>query len=175
MTRFSNPADSELLPPSAEAHEEPWLEVQPFPDTGARHSFVSGKKDSKAIRVRYFARESTREFVGRAWFGPEAEGPPGHVHGGAQAALLDEGMGAAAWFAGHPVLAAKIEVNFKRPLPLGSIVFLRTEIERVEASKIHLRASLLTADGGLYTESIGLFIEIPFEELAKKLKKPSGK
>ena len=35
-------------------------------------------------------------------------GPPGHVHGGAMAAALDEAMGAVCWMNGHPVVAATI-------------------------------------------------------------------
>jgi hypothetical protein len=47
-------------------------------------------------------------------------GPPGHTHGGASAALLDEVMGAAVWRAGYQVAAGNLEVEYRRPVPLGS-------------------------------------------------------
>ena len=86
----------------------PWVDAIPFPGTVNPVSFVSGNRETRAIRVRYFEKKSASLFAGRAWFGPETVGPPGYSHGGSQAALLDEGMGAAAWLSGKSVLAAKI-------------------------------------------------------------------
>lgn len=163
------PDYQDLLPPMLAAGEEAWTEAHPFPESGARASFVSGRKDSQAIRIRYFARKSTAEFIGRAWFGPDSEGPPGHAHGGSQAAVLDEGMGAAAWFLGHPVLAAKIEINFRNSVPLGTEVTLRVTIDRIEGRKVFVSGRLNGDDEKLYAESTGLFIEIPLEELSRRL------
>src|SRR5690349_90349 len=47
------------------------------------------------------------------------QGPPGHAHGGCLSAILDEAMGAVVWCAGHPVVAGRLEVDFKRAVPLG--------------------------------------------------------
>lgn len=165
----SGPAYENLLSPKIEAGEEEWIEAHPFPESGAKASFVSGRKDSQAIRIRYFARKTSGEFIGRAWFGPESEGPPGHAHGGSQAAVLDEGMGAAAWFLGHAVLAAKIEINFRNSLPLGTEVTLRVVIDKIEGRKVFVSGRLNGDDDTLYAESTGLFIEIPMEELTRRL------
>ncbi|MBC7386982.1 MAG: PaaI family thioesterase [Cryobacterium sp.] len=169
MTELS-PLISELLPPAVPAGEEAWTEVRPFPDTGTKSSFVSGNPNSGAIRVRYFARKGLGDFIGRAWFGPETEGPPGHAHGGSQAALLDEGMGAAAWTAGHPVLAAKLEVNFRKSLPLRTHVEVRANVERIEGKKVFVRGSLVGLDGTVYSESAGLFVVIDTAALLARVK-----
>ena len=135
-----------------------WTDASPFPRKYTKHSFVSGDPDSQAIRVRYFKKGAS--FAGRAWFGPHCEGPPAHCHGGSQAALLDEGMGAVAWAAGHSVLAAKIEINFRAPLPIGTTLTMWCEIENVQGKKIYTRACLENDEGVVYSEGTGLFIVV---------------
>src|ERR1700709_466682 len=46
---------------------------------GVRGFFASGERGGDRLRVRYFWRGGDRPLVGRAWFGPGAEGPPGHA------------------------------------------------------------------------------------------------
>lgn len=148
--------DSLVLPGAAGE----WVAAKPFPDTTTRFSYVSGDPESRAIRIRYFHNQATEQFAGRAWFGPEAEGPPGHAHGGSQAALLDEGMGAAAWHSGKTVLAAKIEINFRLPLPLGTVLTLWAEITKIEGRKVFTTGRLESDDGRVFSEGTGLFIVI---------------
>ncbi len=149
-----------VLPSTRSGASSDWVQAKPFPRVPSEDSYVSGNPQSRAIRVQYFHHAGTREFAGRAWFGPGSEGPPGHAHGGSQAALLDEGMGAAAWHSGNSVVAAKIEINFREPLPLGTILTMWTEITRVEGRKVYARARLEGDDGVVYSDGTGLFIVI---------------
>ncbi len=131
-----------------------------FPDTDHLQSFLSGDPESLAVRVRYFWREIDGVLHARAWFGPRAKGPPGHAHGGSIAALLDESMGCVAWQAGHPVLAARINVSFRRSVPLGRIYQVEAWVERATGRKFSLVAKLSDQDGGVFAESEGLFVEL---------------
>lgn len=135
-----------------------WSDAVPFPRVATKHSFVSGDPQSNALRVRYFKKDQL--FAGRAWFGSLTEGPPGHAHGGSQAALLDEGMGAVAWSSGHSVLAAKIEINFRAPLPVGTLLTMWCEIDQVVGKKVYTRARLEDDRGVVYSEGTGLFIVV---------------
>ncbi|MBS1962922.1 MAG: PaaI family thioesterase [Bdellovibrionales bacterium] len=165
------PSYEELrLPPALDAagDDSPWADAKPFPDRVNNRSFISGRRDSRAIRVRYFEKKSAKIFAGRAWFGPEAEGPPGFAHGGSQAALLDEGMGAAAWLSGKTVLAAKIEINFRAPLPLGTVLTVRSEVTKIEGKKVYASGRLEADDGTVYSDGTGLFVVIDAAALAKK-------
>ncbi|HXT52702.1 MAG TPA: PaaI family thioesterase, partial [Thermoanaerobaculia bacterium] len=91
--------------------EPGWKALDPFRIEGGRGSFVSGDPVGDTLRVAYFRREGDGRLMGRAWFGPGTAGPPGHAHGGAMAAVLDEAMGAAAWMAGHIAVAAHLATD----------------------------------------------------------------
>jgi len=53
-----------------------------------------------------------------------AQGAPGFVHGGALAAILDEAMTAACWARGRKVMVARLEVDYRQPVPLGAQLVL---------------------------------------------------
>jgi acyl-coenzyme A thioesterase PaaI-like protein len=145
--------------------------VYPFP--GAPQSFVSGDPNGHRLRVAYFQQQD-RTLTARAWFGRGAEGPPGYAHGGAVAAVLDEAMGAAAWAGGHPSIAARIEVDFRLPVPLGIDAVVEMSVERIEGRKIATRARLRDADGRVLAESAGLFVRLTDEQLRDARRRGPG-
>jgi len=89
------------------------------------------------------------------------QGPPGHAHGGLSAAVLDEVMGAAVWQAGYMVAAAKIEVNYRKPVPLGTLITTRGYITRRVGRKIYTRGEICLPSGAILVESKGLFVVAP--------------
>lgn len=93
----------------------------------------------------------------KAWFGRETQGPPGHVHGGAMAAVLDEAMGGACWMNGHRTVAAKIAVSFLEMVKLETETRVESRIERVDGRKVYVRAMLFDRERRV-AESDGLFI-----------------
>ena len=129
-----------------------WTPIDAFP----QRSFVSGDPDGDRLRVQYYERDSA--LLARVWFGPEAEGPPGHAHGGALAAVIDEAMGYAAWLAGHPVVAARLTTDFRRMLPLGTVCTVEPVVERVDGRKVHVAARIAGPDGTVYAEGSEIFV-----------------
>jgi acyl-coenzyme A thioesterase PaaI-like protein len=144
-----------------------WVPIDPFPVTGPHVSFVSPGPTGGRLRVAYFRRPSDGKLVGRAWFGPETEGPPGHAHGGSIAAVLDETLGAAAWAAGHPVVVASLTVDFRQLLPLGTDATFEAWIDRTEGRKIWTRARLLDGSGQLLAEGRALCVTLADEHVEK--------
>jgi acyl-coenzyme A thioesterase PaaI-like protein len=140
--------------------EPGWTPIDPLRLEGGPRSFVSGDPDGGRLRVRYFRRERDGRLVGRAWFGPGAQGPPGHAHGGSMAAVLDEAMGAAAWMAGHLVVAVRLDTSFQRMLPLGTDALLEAWVERMEGRKVWTLGRLLGADGEPFAEAEALFLKL---------------
>ncbi len=144
------------------AGEPGWQPLTPFWEILGTRSFVSSE-DGDRIRARYY--QCADGVRARAWFGPGAEGPPGHVHGGALAALLDEAMGMAALSTGRVVVAARIEVDFRSMVPLGETVTAEMTLEPGTGAKVPVRATLRRADGTATCQATGLFVEIGSDAL----------
>lgn len=154
--------------------EAGWVPVKPFRLEGGRGSFVSGEPEGDRLRVRYFRRASDGRLVGRAWFGPGAQGPPGHAHGGSIAAVLDEAMGAAAWLEGHLVVAVQLDTSFRTLLPLGTDTYLEAWVEGVDGRKVRAHARLHALDNATFAEANGLFLEIDPERFRPMLEKAAA-
>ncbi len=144
-----------------------WTSCQPFPRPGTLLSFLSGGPTGARLRVAYFRRDDDRRLVGRAWFGPETEGPPGHAHGGSIAAVLDEALGAAAWAAGQAVVVASLTVEFRRMVPLGTDATFETWLESIEGRKIRTRATLTDPEGRLLAEGRALCVTLAGQQAAE--------
>lgn len=149
------------LPPGALDPEPGWLPLGewPFP-TGKPGRFVSGDETGTRFRLRYYRDPDDTECMrGKVWFGPGAEGPPRHAHGGSMAALLDEAAGMAAWGAGIPVVAATLTTHFKRMLPLGKVVEFESHIVSRQGRRVVIEARLFDGDT-VYSTADGLFMVI---------------
>lgn len=144
--------------------ESEWQELQAPGDGRSSRSFVSGDPGGDRLRVRYY-RTPSGNLTARVWFGPGSQGPPGHAHGGCLAAILDESMGAAAWLAGHTVLAVRISVDFRSMVPLGSVAAVETRIEGVQGRKVQVRGAILNLAGEVLAEGEGLFLTVEPEKL----------
>ncbi len=98
--------------------------------------------------------------TGRAWsdfhLGAAYEGPPGLVHGGVSALILDQLLGEAAGAGGKPGMTGTLTLRYRRGTPLGP---LRAEahIARVEGVKTFAVGHLSDAEG-LTVEAEGVFI-----------------
>lgn len=151
-----------------------WQEVQ-LPFAHAVRSFVSGDPNGDRIRVRYFKTEELDQIWGRVWFGPGAEGPPGCVHGGAQAAVLDEVCGGCVWIFGHQVVALKLETDFLSFVPLQTELTLKAWIVQRDKRKIFTEGTLSDQDGQILARARVLFIQLSSEHMQKlgsNLQKP---
>ena len=90
------------------------------PETGERwYSPVYGPGSPVAppMVVEDFPDEG--RCVGRVTVGKKHEGPPGLVHGGVLAILLDHVLARSARAAGHGGLTATLTVTYRRPVHLG--------------------------------------------------------
>jgi acyl-coenzyme A thioesterase PaaI-like protein len=154
--------------------EPGWIPLEPPRLEGGHRSFVSSDAEGDRLRVRYFHIDGEERLVGRAWFGPGAQGPPGHAHGGSIAAVLDEAMGAAAWTAGHLVVAVRLDTRFLRMLPLDTDTRLEASVERVEGRKVWLRGVLTDDAGEPFAEAEGLFVKLDPERFGPLIEKAAA-
>lgn len=145
--------------------EPGWVAITPFPLVEGTFLF-----DGERVRIAYFRTAGDPTLFARAWFGVKSMGPPGHVHGGAMAATLDEAMGAVAWMNEFQCVAATIKISFLEMLPLETETTVKATIDRVEGRKIHVSASLTNGAGRRVAEGTGLFIVLR-EDTLKELSK----
>ena len=144
------------------------IPVDPFPSGPSTRSFVSGKAAAaERTRVEYFRDPDNNHLHATVWFGPHTEGPPASVHGGAIAAVLDEAMGAVCWMNGHPVVGARIVINYLHMTPLGFAGRVESWIERVDGRKLFIRSRLSSDEGKVHAEGEALFIELQAEVKAR--------
>src|SRR6185436_18046512 len=121
--------------------------------------------DGDRVRLAYFRKPNEPTLYAKAWFGKGTMGPPGHVHGGAMAATLDEAMGAAAWMNDHKCVAATITINFIAMLPIETETIVEARIDRIDGRKIHLCAEIRNPAGDLVAEGSGLFVILREDQL----------
>ena len=142
----------------------PWLPLAEHPRGATIAAFAArsflGRAGDDRLTVRYLARGDGRDARLRveARFGPLAEGPPGHAHGGSTAAVLDEALGVAAWLAHRPAVAARLEVDFRAPVPLGASASVEPTLEALDERKARVRGRLVGDDGTVYAEALGVFV-----------------
>lgn len=99
--------------------------------------------------------------IGKVVIDESKEAPPGHAHGGSLATLVDEVMGASAWFGGHRVLAVNLNISLKLAVPLHLEVTLKGRVERREGRKVYTTGELILPDGRIAVEGTGIFVEAP--------------
>jgi acyl-coenzyme A thioesterase PaaI-like protein len=70
-------------------------------------------------------------------------------------------MGAAAWTLGHKVLAANLNINYHKPVPLNTSLIVHGWVESHEGRKVFTAGEIILPDGSVSTSGTGLFIEAP--------------
>lgn len=122
--------------------------------------FICGPDNPEGMGLDWYARDGRIRSSFR--FGESQQGPRNHAHGGAAAAVLDEAMGAAVWSAGHQVLAANLNVDFRAPVPLGVEVYVEAWVDAVDGRKARAAARLfLPGSERSLVEATGLFVSVP--------------
>ncbi|MEE2035099.1 PaaI family thioesterase [Rhodococcus chondri] len=87
------------------------------------------------------------------------QGPPGHVHGGVAALLLDHTLGVANAWAGRSGATAQLNVRYHRPTPLFEPLTICGRLVSQEGRKINTIGEIKTADGTVCVSVEALFID----------------
>ena len=87
------------------------------------------------------------------------QGPPGLVHGGWIAAMLDQAVGSVSAIETSPGLTAHLEVDYRRPTPLFTPLEITSWVERVEGRKVYV-AGQIKAHGQVTAEGRALMIRV---------------
>ncbi len=131
-----------------------------------RWCYGCGDKNPEGLKIDFAV--DGRLVSGRFLPRKEHQGFPGVAHGGIAAAALDEAMGWAIYAAGAWAMTARMEVRYRRPVPLGDEVVVKAEVVRDRGRRLEAEARLETPSGEVLAEANGLFLRIP-EEKARQL------
>jgi uncharacterized protein (TIGR00369 family) len=88
------------------------------------------------------------------------EGPPGYLHGGILATLLDETMSKTVRARGLRAVTGRMEIDYRRPVRSAAPIRLEGRLLRSEGRKHWTEARILDARGHMLAEAKGIFIEI---------------
>ncbi|SIO86482.1 PaaI family thioesterase [Nocardiopsis sp. JB363] len=91
------------------------------------------------------------------------QGPPGLVHGGWIAAMLDQAVGSVSAVETSPGLTANLEIDYRRPTPLFTPLEITSWVERVEGRKVYV-AGQIRAHGKITAEGTALMIRVEVPE-----------
>ena len=130
----------------------------PLPEHG--DCFVCGHSNPKSIGITWYVLPNghiTTTFT----FTKAQQGPPGHLHGGASAAVLDEAMGAAVWSSGYPVVSVNLNIDYHQPVPLGVPVTVEAYITGQDGKALHTKAEIRLPDGSVAVSGRGIYVAAP--------------
>lgn len=128
--------------------------------TGAgtrRSNPVGGPENPIAPPVRFFGCDDG-SVRAELTLGPVYQGPPGCVHGGISALIIDHMMGFANHWGGRFGMTAHYEMDFRSPTPLLEPLSFRAWVDEVEGRKTWTNATIHAGER-LCVEARGLFLE----------------
>lgn len=130
--------------------------------------FGTSFKDGLGFEYVMFYNDVEQRIVCVFQGGPHLQGVPGFLHGGAIATMIDSTLGMSAVIAGGSVMTANLNINFKRPISLCSVVLINSQLDKIEGRKLFFSSNIQSIDEKiLHTEATGLFIKLDPEK--KKL------
>ncbi len=132
--------------------------MKKLPEHGS--CFVCGTQNPQSLGITWYQNEDgsiRAEMV----FTEAHQGPPGHTHGGASAAVLDEAMGVAVWRAGYSVASVNLEINYSKPLPLGQKVNITARVAEIHPRKVLTTGEIRLANGVVAVTGRGVYAEAP--------------
>jgi uncharacterized protein (TIGR00369 family) len=123
-----------------------------------RLCYACGPANEQGLHMT-FRREGERTVCD---FSPSAfqQGYPGRMHGGVVSTMLDEAMGWAVYHAHEWGATARLNVRYRRPVPLDRELRVDAWIVRNRARLIELRAEIRDTAGRLLAEADGVFMKL---------------
>lgn len=139
--------------------DQPAHPMQPRNHDMRNRCFGCGEDNPAGLHL-VFAQEPDGSVSATATLGHNYEGPPGHLHGGIIATLMDETMSKANRARGEIALTRQLQVEYLRPIPSSRPIHLRGHVERIEGRKLWTKAVIEDADGNTLAIGSGFFLSV---------------
>lgn len=95
------------------------------------------------------------------------EGGPGLAHGGVVAAVLDDLFGFLLYRTGSPMVTARLEIDYRRPIALDVEYVAAARVDSQEGRKVWCEGSLCDEGGVVVAQARGLFLQVDFSHFQR--------
>ena len=146
-TRYTALLEGRMPDPTPHGHE---IEFD-------RTSIVGGRLNPFGLDARH--HRDGDEAVTTVNFGPAFEGPPGRVHGGAVALVIDEATATVLPMEGRFGFTGSMSLKLVAPAPLGVDVQFRSRLVGEEGRKLFVRC-VATGPAGTFAEADAVYIQV---------------
>jgi len=122
--------------------------------------FGCGPGNAHGLKLRFKLDHANNSSMAKVKLPRQFEGPPGHIHGGILATLMDEAMGKVNKIFDTVSMTRHMEISYLRPSPLGVTLTVTGRFVKREGRKMFMEGEIRNAAGDLLVHSKGLFIQI---------------
>jgi len=128
---------------------------------GSKMCFACGANNPIGLHLDFWTDGETvwTEFTP----GQEHQGWPGVLHGGLIATLMDETMGRTAFLKNLWTVSVKLDVAYRKPVPLGQPLKVTARIDQLRGSRMLTSGQMLLPDGTVAVEAHGLYLRVSDE------------
>jgi uncharacterized protein (TIGR00369 family) len=137
----------------------PIEKLTPMVHAAQNRCFGCGQASAIGLHLEFLLAED-RSVVCQATIPTDFEGPPGYVHGGIIATILDEAMSKSVRATGIASMTRQLEIDYLRPVHSDTPIRVEGRLVRGEDRKHWAEARILNARGSVLAQSKGLFIEV---------------
>ena len=160
---ISPPADAVAPPPPA-GSPGPGELTSPHFETCRGCADVEG-----SLRIVSWVSDDGQGIVSRFAVGDVHHGAPGILHGGLLVAAFDESMGCAHALYDLRAVTARLETDFRAPMPVGHEAWFVSRVEAIVGRKLFVSstAHLDAPDGPVVATALALFLEVGDEHFLR--------
>ena len=122
-----------------------------------------------SLRLRSWVGDDGISVVSRFDVLDEHQGAPGLLHGGMLMTAFDDALGTAYTQVSRSAVTARLETDFRRPVPVGTALWLRSRVDAVVGRKIYVSgdARLGDLDGEVAGTARALFLKVGVEHFLR--------
>jgi acyl-coenzyme A thioesterase PaaI-like protein len=130
-----------------------WPKIELDPGQDQEYCFGCGKSNPIGLKLHFNWDEVNSTTT--AQFSPDRnlQGWAGFVHGGISACVLDEAIGWASMFAGTNNVTAKLQVRFRRMIPIDQTYLVSCRIVKRTSRLIETEAFIKDTAGVIFAEA----------------------
>lgn len=157
-------------PADAEAPQRHPKAPGPGEPTAAHYEGCRGCGDVPgSLRIRSWVGDDGVSVHSRFDVLAEHQGAPGLLHGGMLMTAFDDALGTAYTQVARSAVTARLETDFRRPVPVGTTLWLRSRIDARVGRKIYTSgvAFLGELDGEVAGTARALFLKVGVEHFLR--------